>query len=107
MHIAENTKKTNFYSLDVIISVWYRVSSKKATKFRQRANSILKDYLIKWYALDKDRLKQWNEYFWKDYFQELLEEIREIRASERMFYKKITDIFALSEDYDPSSELAQ
>lgn len=96
-----------YYNLDAILSVGYRVTSKQATKFRIRATNVLRNFLIKWYSLDKERLKQWNEYFWKDYFQELLEEIREIRASERMFYRKITDIFALSEDYDPSSELAQ
>lgn len=95
-----------YYNLDAILSVWYRVTSSQATKFRIRANAVLKEYLIKWYVLDSDRLKKWWQYFGRDYFQELLEEIREIRASERMFYKKITDIFALSEDYDPNSSIA-
>lgn len=96
-----------FYNLDVILSVWYRVTSKEATKFRIWANEVLKQYVIKWYVLDKDRLKQGNQVFWKDYFQELLEDIREIRSSEKMFYKKITEIFKLSWDYDSSSDIAR
>lgn len=102
-----NIKRTiKFYNLDAILSAWYRVTSKEATKFRIRANDILKQYLIKGFVLDKERLKQGWQHFWKDYFQELLDEIREIRSSEKIFYKKITDIFALSADYDSSSDLA-
>jgi len=98
--------KTKFYNLDAILSVWYRVNSKKATKFRIWANKILKEFLIKWFVLDDERLKNWQN-FGKDYFEELLARIREIRASERRFYQKITDIYATSVDYDPKYELTQ
>lgn len=98
---------TNFYNLDAIISVGYRVNSSKATQFRRWATSIIKDYLIKGYAIDDERLKQSGQLFGKDYFDELVEKIREIRASERRFYQKITDIFAeCSVDYDKSSHIA-
>lgn len=97
-----------FYSLDAIISVGYRVNSYQATRFRRWATSVLKSYLIKGYALDDDRLKQGKQVFGKDYFEELLERIREIRASERRFYQKITDIFAqCSIDYDKHSPICQ
>lgn len=85
------TRNVEFYNLDVIISVGYRVNSVQATQFRKWATSILKDYLIKGFILDDDRLKQGKNLFGKDYFDELLEKIREIRASERRFYQKITD----------------
>lgn len=99
---------TNFYNLDVIISVGYRVNSPKATQFRIWATSVLKEYMIKGFALDDERLKQGKEAFGKDYFEELLERIREIRASERRFYQKITDIYAqCSIDYDPQSTITQ
>lgn len=99
---------TNFYSLDAIISVGYRVNSAKATQFRRWATSVIKEYMIKGYAIDDDRLKQGNQLFGKDYFDELLEKIREIRASERRFYQKVTDIFAeCSIDYDKHSPIAQ
>lgn len=99
---------TNFYNLDAIISVGYRVSSPKATEFRIWATSVIKEYLIKGFALDDERLKQGKEAFGKDYFDELLERIREIRASERRFYQKITDIYAqCSIDYDPHSQVTQ
>lgn len=99
---------TNFYSLDAIISVGYRVSSYQATQFRRWATGVLKAYLIKGYVLDEDRLKQGNSLFGKDYFDELLEKIREIRASERRFYQKITDLYSqCSVDYDPHSPLTQ
>ena len=95
---------TNFYALDAIISVGYRVNSMQATQFRKWATKVLKSYLIKGFVLDDDRLKQGGQLFGKDYFDELLERIREIRASERRFYLKITDIYAqTSVDYDKDS----
>jgi len=98
---------TNFYNLDAIISVGYRVNSTQATQFRIWATKILKDYIIKGFAMDDERLKN-GKYFVKDYFDELLERIRSIRASERRIYQKITDIFAeCSVDYDPHSELTK
>ncbi|MEE9431503.1 MAG: virulence RhuM family protein [Melioribacteraceae bacterium] len=99
------TKETNFYNLDVIISVGYRVNSKQATQFRIWATKTLKEFIIKGFVLDDERLKQGNQVFGKDYFDELLEKIREIRASERRFYQKITDIYAqCSIDYIANSE---
>lgn len=96
LHTATDGKKynTKFYNLDVIIAVGYRVNSLKATKFRIWATGILREYLVKGFALDDERLKQGGRLFDKSYFDELLERIREIRASERMFYQKLTDIFA-------------
>lgn len=103
-----STKPTNFYNLDVIIAVGYRVNSYQATQFRIWATKILKEYLIKGFALDDERLKQGNRLFGKDHFKELIERIQEIRASERMFYEKITDIFRdCSIDYDPKSPVSQ
>ncbi|WP_125718749.1 virulence RhuM family protein [Flavobacterium ustbae] len=101
------SRELDFYNLDMIISVGYRVNSKKATLFRQWATSILKEYLIKGFALDDDRLKQGKNLFDKDYFDELLERIREIRASERRFYQKITDIYATAVDYDSKAQITQ
>lgn len=99
---------TKFYNLDAIISVGYRISSPKATSFRIWATSVLKEYMIKGFALDDERLKQGKEAFGKDYFDELLERIREIRASERRFYQKITDIYAqCSIDYDSHSPITR
>lgn len=99
---------TAFYNLDVIISVGYRVKSQRGTQFRIWATRILREYIIKGFAMDDDRLKQGSTLFGKDYFDELLERIREIRASERRFYQKITDIYAqCSIDYDPLSEITQ
>jgi len=95
--------KTKFYNLDAIISVGYRVNSYQATQFRIWATRILKEFIIKGFALDDERLKQGKQLFGKDYFDELLERIREIRASERRFYQKITDIYALSADYDKNA----
>ncbi|MBS4056392.1 MAG: virulence RhuM family protein, partial [Bacteroidales bacterium] len=96
----------NFYSLDAIISVGYRVNSYQATQFRKWATTILKEYLIKGYAMDDERLKQGKQMFGKDYFDELLERIREIRASERRFYQKITDLYSqCSVDYDKDSPI--
>ena len=84
--------KTNFYNLDAIIAVGYRVNSYQATQFRIWATKTLKEFMIKGFVLDDERLKQGKAVFGKDYFEELLERIREIRASERRFYQKITDI---------------
>jgi hypothetical protein len=98
------TYKTKFYNLDAIISVGYRVNSKQATKFRIRATKILKEYLIKGFAMDDERLKNPNQPFGKDYFDEQLERIRAIRMSERRFYQKLTDIYSqCSIDYDPQA----
>ncbi len=99
--------KTKFYSLDAIISVGYRVNSYQATQFRIWATRTLKEYIIKGFVLDDERLKQGNQVFGKDYFDELLERIREIRASERRFYQKITDIYALSADYDRNAPITK
>lgn len=108
-HTAEDGKKykTAFYNLDAIIAVGYRVNSYQATQFRIWATKILKEYLIKGFALDDERLKQGKQIFNKDYFSELLERIREIRNSERMFYQKITDLYAESIDYDAKSPITQ
>ena len=98
------TKNTKYYSLDAIISVGYRVNSLKATRFRQWATKILKEYMTKGFVLDDERLKQGETVFGKDYFRELLERVRSIRASERRIWLQITDIFAeISIDYDPKS----
>ena len=102
----ENTVK--YYNLDVIISVGYRVKSQRGTQFRIWATKVLREYIIKGFAMDDQRLKQGSALFGKDYFDELLERIREIRASERRFYQKITDIYAqCSIDYDPKAEITQ
>ena len=99
--------ETKFYNLDAIIAVWYRVNSKKATQFRIWATKILKEFIIKGFVLDDERLKNWSK-FGKDYFQELLEKVRSIRASERRIYQKITDIFAeCAIDYDPNSQITK
>lgn len=91
--------KIKYYNLDAIIAVGYRVNSYQATQFRIWATKTLKEFIIKGFVLDDERLKK-GKHFGKDYFDELLERIREIRASERRFYQKITDIYALSADYD-------
>lgn len=101
------SRNIEFYNLDVIISVGYRISSPKATTFRIWATSVLKEYMIKGFALDDERLKQGKQAFGKDYFDELLERIREIRASERRFYLKITDIYATAIDYDKNAPITQ
>jgi len=98
------TKETSFYNLDAIISVGYRVNSSKATQFRIWATGVLKEYMTKGFAMDDDRLKQGKTVFGKDYFKELLERVRSIRASERRIWQQITDIFAeCSIDYDRNS----
>ncbi len=97
-----------FYNLDAIISVGYRVNSKKATNFRIWATSVLKEYMIKGFAMDDERLKQGKTTFGKDYFKELLERVRSIRASERRIWEQITDIFAeCSIDYDKNSDITK
>lgn len=96
--------KTNFYNLETILSVGYRVRSHRGTQFRIWATQRLKEYLIKGFVIDDERLKHPGQI---DYFDELLERIRDIRASERRFYQKITDIYATSMDYDPNSEITQ
>lgn len=98
-------REVDFYNLDAIIAVGYRVNSYQATQFRIWATQTLKEFIVKGFVLDDERLKQGRK-FGKDYFDELLERIREIRASERRFYQKITDLYAqCSMDYDPKSEL--
>lgn len=100
--------KTKFYNLDAVISVGYRVNSAKATQFRIWATKTLKEYIIKGFVLDDNRLKQGEAVFGKDYFKELLERVRSIRASERRIYQQITDIFAeCSIDYNPQAEITK
>ncbi|WP_417939028.1 virulence RhuM family protein [Flavobacterium sp. RS13.1] len=99
---------TNYYNLDAIISVGYRVNSTKATQFRIWATQTLKEYIIKGFVLDDNRLKQGQAVFGKDYFKELLQRVRSIRASERRIYQQVTDIFAeCSIDYDSNSEISK
>ena len=104
-HTANDGKtyNTKYYSLDAIISVGYRVNSKKATQFRQWATSVLKEFAIKGFVLDKKRLEN-GSFLGQNYFDKLLEEIREIRLSERMFYQKLTDIYSTSVDYNKDDE---
>lgn len=100
--------QTKHYNLDAIISVGYRVNSQQATRFRIWATQILREYIVKGFALNDEQLKQGGQVFGKDYFDELLERIREIRASERRFYQKITDIYAqCSIDYDSQAPLTR
>lgn len=98
------TRNKDFYNLDAIIAVGYRVNSKRATQFRIWATAILKEYIIKGFAMDDERLKQSERW---DYFDEWLERIRDIRASEKRFYQKIRDIYTTAIDYDKNSEVAQ
>ena len=100
--------QTKFYNLDAIISVGYRVNSMKATRFRQWATTVLKEYMIKGFAMDDDRLKQGEKFFEEDYFRELLERVRSIRSSERRIWLQLTDIFSeLSVDYEKNSPLTR
>ena len=102
--VRQVTRKLEYYNLDAVISVGYRVNSAQATQFRIWATALIKEYIIKGFAMDDERLKN-GRYFGKDYFRELLERVRSIRASERRIYQQITDIFAeCSSDYDPKSE---
>ncbi len=96
-------REIEIYNLDAVISVGYRVNSHQATQFRIWATSVLRDFVIKGFVLDDERLKQSKTVFGKDYFDELLERICEIRASERRFYQKVTDLYALSADYDTNA----
>lgn len=101
------TRKLEYYNLDAVISVGYRVNSAQATQFRIWATQLIRDYIIKGFAMDDERLKN-GRFFGKDYFRELLERVRSIRASERRIYQQITDIFAeCSIDYDPRSRTTQ
>lgn len=109
-HTADDGKKykTKFYNLDAIISVGYRVNSQKATQFRIWATQVLKEYIIKGFAMDDERLKDPRHIFGKDYFEEQLARIRDVRSSERRFYQKITDIYAqCSADYNPDEKITQ
>ena len=101
------TYQTRFYNLDAIIAVGYRVNSFEATQFRVWATRTLREFLIKGFVLDDERLKQGKTAFGKDYFEELLERIREIRASERRFYQKIMDLYALAADYDKDAPITR
>ena len=96
--------RVKFYSLDMILSVGYRVKSRTATRFRQWATARLKEYVVKGFLLDDERLKNPHQPF--DYFEELLRRIQDIRTSERRFYQKITDIYATSADYDPTEQIS-
>ncbi|HKM94856.1 MAG TPA: virulence RhuM family protein [Prolixibacteraceae bacterium] len=108
LHISGSDKPVKFYNLDVIISVGYRVKSQRGTQFRIWATKTLKEFIIKGFVLDDNRLKQGETVFGKDYFRELLERVRSIRASERRIYQQITDIFAeCSIDYDPHAEITK
>ena len=104
MHIAFSDKPVAFYNLDVIISVGYRVKSHRGVQFRKWATALIKEYLIKGFAMNDDRLKEAGG---GNYFDELLEQIRDIRASEKRFYQKIRDLLALSSDYDASDRATQ
>lgn len=101
------TYATKYYNLDAIIAVGYRVNSYQATQFRIWATKTLKDFITKGFVLDDERLKQGGQAFGKDYFEELLERIREIRASERRFYQKITDLYALAADYSKDAPITR
>lgn len=102
------TRNLEYYNLDAIISVGYRVNSSKATQFRIWATQTLKEFIIKGFVIDDERLKQGQNVFGKDYFKELLQRIRSIRASERRVYQQITDIFAeCSIDYDRNSDITK
>jgi hypothetical protein len=96
----EVVRQVELYNLDAIIAVGYRVNSYQATQFRIWATKTLREFMVKGFVLHDERLKQGKTLFGKDYFDELLERIREIRASERRFYQKVTDIYALAVDYD-------
>ena len=103
----EVRREVDFYNLDAIIAVGYRVNSYQATQFRIWATRTLKEFIIKGFVMDDERLKQGGTVFGRDYFEELLERIREIRSSERRFYQKVTDIYALSVDYDRKAPITR
>ncbi len=109
-HTAEDGKiyKTKFYNLDAVISVGYRVNSAQATHFRIWATALLKEYIIKGFVMDDERLKNPNNIFGKDYFEEQLARVRDIRSSERRFYQKITDIYSqCSADYNANTQITK
>lgn len=97
-------KATNYYNLDMIISVWFRVNSKQWIQFRQWATARLKEYIIKWFTMDDERLK-WNG--WWNYWKELLNRIHDIRSSEKALYRQVLDLYATSTDYDPKYRIYQ
>ncbi|WP_347488874.1 RhuM family protein [Desulfoscipio sp. XC116] len=102
------TNSVKYYNLDAIISIGYRVNSKKATKFRIWATDVLKEYIQKGFKIDVERMKQGENVFGKDYFRELIETVRSIRASERRIWQQITDVFAeISYDYDKNSDITK
>jgi hypothetical protein len=98
--LREVERLLDYYNLEAVLSVGYRVRSSRGTQFRQWANQVLKEYLIKGFAMDDERLKNPDKDLSADYFDELLERIRDMRASERRFYQKITDIYATASDYN-------
>jgi len=102
----EVKRKVEYYNLKAILSVGYRTNSQRSIEFRKWANEVLHEYVIKGFAIDDEKLKE-NKHFGKDYFDEMLERIREIRMSERRLYQKITDIYALSADYDSKSSITK
>ena len=104
LHIANSDKPVKFYSLDVIISVGYRVKSHRGTQFRIWATQRLKEFIIKGFTLDDERLKSAGKL---NYFDELLERIRDIRSSEKIFYQKVKEIYTLSVDYDPKADMTK
>jgi len=106
MHIAFSDKPVSYYTLEAIIAVGYRVNSERGTQFRQWAITILKEYIHKGFALDSDRFK-YGSRFSARFFDDLLEEIRDIRSSERMVYQKITDIYATSIDYNAKADITK
>lgn len=108
LHFAHSDKPIKYYNLDVIISVGYRVKSLQGTRFRQWATAHLKEFIIKGFTMDDERLKDPRQIFGKDYFDEQLERIRDVRSSERRLYQKITDIYAqCSADYNPNHETSK
>ncbi len=100
------TKIVKYFNLKAILSVGYRINSNRAIEFRKWANNVLEEYIVKGFTIDDERLKQ-IKHFWKDYFDEMLEKIHEIRLSERRFYQKITDIYTLSADYNSKSDITK
>ena len=103
----KTNRDTKHYNLQMIIAVGFKVNNERAVQFRKWANSIVKDYTIQGWAMDDERLKKGGSILTRDYFEKQLERIREIRLSERLFYQKITDIYATAIDYDPTSKITQ
>jgi len=104
LHISTSDRPVKFYNLDVVISVGYRVKSHQGTKFRQRATARLREYIVKGFTMNDELLKQAGG---GNYFDELLTRIRDIRSSEKVFWRKVLDIYATSIDYDPKAEISQ